>query len=175
MTQSASKYPWWIPQFYNNSLQTFFNRSYNSLEWVFSSPPKPHAFVSLPLQSSVFEILVQVVEACDQAIYNHNWARDALHTFDLHMANWDTGESTWLSCGLYENMIDRFDSEGLVYNQDLTVSVNLDMYKLIQETRYENLIAKAQVDIGKLNESIPQGPRLGQTGILSYVRPFPRQ
>jgi hypothetical protein len=27
------------------------NRSYNSLEWALSSPPKPHAFVSLPLQS----------------------------------------------------------------------------------------------------------------------------
>ena len=28
-------------------------RSYNSLEWCLNSPPKPHAFVSLPMQSEV--------------------------------------------------------------------------------------------------------------------------
>ena len=33
-------------------LQTLLNRSYNSLEWAFTSPPKPHAFVSLPLSTS---------------------------------------------------------------------------------------------------------------------------
>ena len=32
-------------------LKTLLNRSYNSLEWALNSPPKPHAFVSLPLQS----------------------------------------------------------------------------------------------------------------------------
>jgi cytochrome c oxidase subunit 1 len=49
--KAASRYPWLTPQFYSDSLQTLLNRSYNSLEWALSSPPKPHAFVSLPLQS----------------------------------------------------------------------------------------------------------------------------
>jgi len=49
--KATSRYPWLTSQFYNDSLQTLLNRSYNSLEWALSSPPKPHAFISLPLQS----------------------------------------------------------------------------------------------------------------------------
>jgi cytochrome c oxidase subunit 1 len=52
----ASRYPWMIPQFYTDTLQALLNRSYPSLEWALSSPPKPHAFVSLPLQSGIFLI-----------------------------------------------------------------------------------------------------------------------
>jgi len=48
--KATSRYPWLTPQFYSDSLQTLLNRSYNSLEWALNSPPKPHAFVSLPLQ-----------------------------------------------------------------------------------------------------------------------------
>lgn len=49
--KATSRYPWLTPQFYSDSLQTLLNRAYNSLEWCLNSPPKPHAFVSLPLQS----------------------------------------------------------------------------------------------------------------------------
>ena len=48
------KYPWLNPQFYSDVFQTLFSRNYNSLEWSLSSPPKPHAFVSLPLQSRIY-------------------------------------------------------------------------------------------------------------------------
>ena len=49
--KATTRYPWLTPQFYSDSLQTLLNRSYISLEWALTSPPKPHAFVSLPLQS----------------------------------------------------------------------------------------------------------------------------
>ena len=49
--KATTRYPWLTPQFYSDTLQTLLNRSYNSLEWALTSPPKPHAFVSLPLQS----------------------------------------------------------------------------------------------------------------------------
>ncbi len=49
----ASRNPWLTPQFYSDSLRVLLNRSYLSLEWALSSPPKPHAFVSLPLQSNL--------------------------------------------------------------------------------------------------------------------------
>nr|YP_010547001.1 cytochrome c oxidase subunit 1 [Samsoniella hepiali]UYI31669.1 cytochrome c oxidase subunit 1 [Samsoniella hepiali] len=49
----ASRNPWLIPGFYTDILQSNLNRSYSSLEWGLSSPPKPHAFVSLPLQSNI--------------------------------------------------------------------------------------------------------------------------
>nr|YP_009749716.1 cytochrome c oxidase subunit 1 [Calonectria ilicicola]QIJ45874.1 cytochrome c oxidase subunit 1 [Calonectria ilicicola]QIQ23102.1 cytochrome c oxidase subunit 1 [Calonectria ilicicola] len=49
----ASRNPWLTPGFYTDILQANLNRCYSSLEWGLSSPPKPHAFVSLPLQSKV--------------------------------------------------------------------------------------------------------------------------
>ena len=47
----VSRNPWLTPGFYTDVLQANLNRCYSSLEWGLSSPPKPHAFVSLPLQS----------------------------------------------------------------------------------------------------------------------------
>lgn len=49
----TSRYPWLIPHFYYDLLQTHLTRAFNSLEWGLNSPPKPHAFVSLPLQSLI--------------------------------------------------------------------------------------------------------------------------
>jgi cytochrome c oxidase subunit 1 len=49
----ASRYPWLIPEFCFDLFQTLFNRNYISLEWGLQSPPKPHAFVSLPMQSTI--------------------------------------------------------------------------------------------------------------------------
>ena len=48
----APRYIWMIPKYNTDTLQALLMRSYPSLEWALSSPPKPHAFVSLPLQSS---------------------------------------------------------------------------------------------------------------------------
>lgn len=52
----TSRYPWLRPQFFSDLFQTLLNRSFSSIEWSLNSPPKPHAFVSLPLQSAVFLI-----------------------------------------------------------------------------------------------------------------------
>ena len=56
----VSRYPWSTPQFFTDFLQHFLNRAYNSLEWALNSPPKPHAFASLPLQSSIYRSLRSV-------------------------------------------------------------------------------------------------------------------
>lgn len=55
--KTASRFPWMTPQFHTDTLQALISRSYPSLEWALSSPPKPHAFVSLPLQSSTPELV----------------------------------------------------------------------------------------------------------------------
>lgn len=47
----SNRNPWLTPSFYTDTLQANLNRWSVSLEWGLSSPPKPHAFVSLPLQS----------------------------------------------------------------------------------------------------------------------------
>lgn len=49
----AVRNPWPTPQFLTDTLQAKLNRSSVSLEWGLSSPPNPHAFTSLPLQSGL--------------------------------------------------------------------------------------------------------------------------
>jgi len=49
--KAVTRNPWRFPPFFTDALLHMLNRSYNSLEWALNSPPKPHAFVSLPLQS----------------------------------------------------------------------------------------------------------------------------
>ena len=51
--KAASKDPWLNAPFFSDIFQTLSNRTYSSLEWSLNSPPKPHAFVTLPLQSSI--------------------------------------------------------------------------------------------------------------------------
>ena len=54
---STSRYPWLTPQFYSDMLRALLERSFESLEWGLNSPPKPHAFVSLPLQSGIGDLI----------------------------------------------------------------------------------------------------------------------
>ena len=54
----SSRYPWKKPEFHTDTLQAELNRSYPSLEWGLSSPPKPHAFASLPLESNLSPIFL---------------------------------------------------------------------------------------------------------------------
>ena len=49
--EAVSRYPWLTPQLFSDTFQILFTRNNNSLEWCLNSPPKPHAFASLPLQS----------------------------------------------------------------------------------------------------------------------------
>ena len=49
--KAASRYPWLTPQLFSDTFQVYFTRNNSSLEWCLTSPPKPHAFASLPLQS----------------------------------------------------------------------------------------------------------------------------
>ena len=65
----VSRYPWLTPQFYTDLLQSLLSRSYNSLEWALNSPPKPHAFVSLPLQSGVSKSLPHLTNKYKTLIY----------------------------------------------------------------------------------------------------------
>ena len=51
--ERASRNPWITPSYFSDALRVYLSRSYTSLEWSLNSPPKPHAFVNLPLQSSV--------------------------------------------------------------------------------------------------------------------------
>lgn len=49
---STSRFPWVRPQIGSDLLRILLDRSFVGLEWALNNPPKPHAFTSLPLQSS---------------------------------------------------------------------------------------------------------------------------
>ena len=54
----SSRYPWVTTGYYTDLLQKQLSRTFSSLEWGLDSPPKPHAFVSLPVQSSLSKLKV---------------------------------------------------------------------------------------------------------------------
>jgi len=54
--EDSVRNPWSVPQFFFDLLQVKLNRIYDSLEWCLNSPPKPHAFVSLPITSAFLNI-----------------------------------------------------------------------------------------------------------------------
>ena len=45
-------YSWAVPQLFSDYLRILKDKSAPGLEWALHNPPKPHAFTSLPLQSS---------------------------------------------------------------------------------------------------------------------------
>lgn len=49
----AYRDPWEKSGYCTDTLQANLNRCFSSLEWGLTSPPKPHAFISLPKQSSL--------------------------------------------------------------------------------------------------------------------------
>lgn len=51
--KATSRYSWLSPHFHSDILRTLLERVYDSLEWNLNSPPKPHAFTSLPSQSTI--------------------------------------------------------------------------------------------------------------------------
>ena len=62
--KATSRYMGLNTEFSSDSLQILLIRCYTSLEWCLNSPPKPHAFMSLPLQSLFMEFmeLLQIIE-----------------------------------------------------------------------------------------------------------------
>ena len=53
-------YIWSRSGYFFDELQALIIRSFDSLEWGLSSPPKPHAFVSLPVQSRNFRLISKI-------------------------------------------------------------------------------------------------------------------
>jgi cytochrome c oxidase subunit 1 len=50
--KNASRNNWHVFKFFTDTLRCWISRTNTSIEWCLNSPPKAHAFVSLPLQST---------------------------------------------------------------------------------------------------------------------------
>ena len=53
---------WLNSEFFGDVILSKLSRVYESLEWSLNSPPKPHAFVSLPLQSTLADICAALIQ-----------------------------------------------------------------------------------------------------------------
>jgi len=71
-------YPWGVPQLFSDYLRILKDKCAPGLEWALHSPPKPHAFTSLPLQS-VQDIMGIIAEKASVVA-----AADCLHTVWLY-------------------------------------------------------------------------------------------
>jgi cytochrome c oxidase subunit 1 len=52
-SKAAPRHYGTVNEFNFDNLQTLLTRSYESIEWCIDNPPKPHSFLSLPLQSTL--------------------------------------------------------------------------------------------------------------------------
>ena len=69
-------------------LRTEVIRSYNSLEWGLNSPPKPHAFVSLPTQSDLIsELSHELIQYIVSGYVKHVWATGDATIFGTCLVN----------------------------------------------------------------------------------------
>ena len=59
--KAINKYVWHVAQFYSDTLKASMIRSFPSIEWGLESPPKPHAFDSLPVQSNSLSVLTYLI------------------------------------------------------------------------------------------------------------------
>ena len=60
--KAAIRDVWSKPQHFTDYLQFLLMRNHSSIEWNLNSPPKPHPFISLPLQSSPDSLKEAVLE-----------------------------------------------------------------------------------------------------------------
>lgn len=67
---AVSRYPWLIPQMFTDTFQSLFTRNNSSLEWSLNSPPKPHAFASLPLQSTLDPVAIVTEALSNTDLFN---------------------------------------------------------------------------------------------------------
>ena len=67
--KAISWYPWLTPEHHTDTLQAYLIRGFPSLEWSLESPPKPHAFASLPLQSDPLSLSLDIIANIDIELF----------------------------------------------------------------------------------------------------------
>ncbi len=56
--------PWIIREYFADILRNFLSRNHQGLEWAVTSPPQPHSFTSLALQSGIFSAIWNNIITC---------------------------------------------------------------------------------------------------------------
>jgi len=113
--KAVARYPWTTPQFYTDFLQVLLNRSYSSLEWALNSPPKPHAFATLPVQSRL-DIFSNPNQKRNESINKNGWFKKCKSWFTSLLSRLKTILNI-----LYDKCI-------LLYNWFLSENVRLTLF-----------------------------------------------
>jgi len=166
--KATTRYPWLTPQFYSDSLQTLLNRSANSLEWALTSPPKPHAFVSLPLQSNL-DNLNDIVSSLNYMIpqlstfidqfnliiqqCNVNVITDSLGNMSVDVPA-DMSESKGIEISKKLGIIDKLiNSQGSSINDLFQKGLNIESKLKINDPGYSSVFTDKINEFKALNAS----------------------
>jgi hypothetical protein len=107
--KAVSRYPWKTPEYHVDSLQNLLGRSYMSLEWSLSSPPKPHAFQSLPVQSHwsfAFQDALRYLSGGEDALWS---------VLDINAVTKQAMDGITMACGDIEHGLVREAFESSLY------------------------------------------------------------
>ena len=145
--ESVSRYTWSTPQFYTDHLRHYLNRAYTSLEWALNSPPKPHAFASLPLQSAVSEWIFFSI------LGGNTFAKFMRYLYRFMPSNWFYIKTVWVSIWKPTS------KKGVLSNMNLS------------DTCYKHTFARKNVRIFKLSPESLRDRIFGNVSSLPTKKP----
>lgn len=82
-------YPWAVPQLFSDYLRILKDKCAPGLEWALHNPPKPHAFTSLPLQSTIFDDVKHFKGEADRVPSGEELRKDSSYDPVILKANSD--------------------------------------------------------------------------------------
>ena len=149
--ETSLKYQWLTPQLYSDLFQSIFNRNFLSLEWCLNSPPKPHAFTSLPMMSVLIPLAytTMIVEQGNGLYRIYFWVYDTVRKMAV-VDEFSLPESK-ISSRATELVTDESDYD-----------------------RYFRYIAEKSLSLDRYieNEIMSQDPSLRKVLLESYLKEF---
>ena len=148
--KDTSRYVWLTSEFYMDLLRSILIRAFDSIEWGLDSPPKPHAFLSSPVQSDVYiyhEIVADLIEYINQCLPNN------IHIEHDCGIDWDNHDFDFVDHTAFDHDInDCCDHTAFDHgNSDL---IDFDKSKSMSSSSLwktlSDLLPSAKQDFGKL-------------------------
>ena len=121
----VSGYVWHMPSYYTDALQAISIRSFDSLEWALSSPPKPHAFVSLPVQSGLPPRRLDRLWAFIKQIWVNVCTKKFIFSFIIVFLTGFTSRYIILNYFHVDVFTDIFDKSSIIYYTGLSIYIRL--------------------------------------------------
>jgi cytochrome c oxidase subunit 1 len=179
--KNLHRYPWYAPPVFYDYLQILLSRLYTSLEWCLNSPPKVHAFVSLPLSSAIspedFLLCKRVLDArsyvtreainrvWNRGNYSLNYYTDMANlSYKAEQLNQELGTFNYifnLSKHKVENLGPLWPNLNRESMSDLEREYLRDTFEKLSETQKQTYLTRL-VNLDRHYEGLENNPRIKQ-------------